>query len=85
MAGWFAQLRALMDHVADEPWDRPIHRTLHLRAAPARVWHALTDRDAFRAWWGSSTDVDRVPRSEGWFTYDDARSRRGNHRITNPR
>ena len=69
VAGWFVQLRALMEHVASEPWDRPIHRTLHLRADPARVWQALTDRDAFRAWWGSSTDVERAPGSEGWFSF----------------
>jgi uncharacterized protein YndB with AHSA1/START domain len=65
--GWFDELADLANHLASEAWQRPIRRTLELRADRDRVWRALTDPDEFRAWWGADADI--TPGWEGWFNF----------------
>lgn len=67
--GWFSELRELRDHLADEPWQHPIHRRLELKADRSRVWRALTDVDELHQWWGSQTPVIMQAGWEGWFDF----------------
>jgi uncharacterized protein YndB with AHSA1/START domain len=66
-AGWLEELADLADHLATEPWQRPIRRKLELRADRETVWRALTDPVDFRAWWGA--DATFEPGWEGWFDF----------------
>jgi uncharacterized protein YndB with AHSA1/START domain len=67
--GWFEELAELREHLASEPWQRPIRRTMELRADRDRVWRALTDEGDLLAWWGSTTPVAMEAGTEGWFTF----------------
>jgi uncharacterized protein YndB with AHSA1/START domain len=44
-------------------FDRPITRTLELRASPEDVWAAITDPDRLSAWFGVRAEID--PRRGG--------------------
>lgn len=70
--GWFNSLVDLARHVATEPWQHPIQRTLQLAADRGRVWRALTDPAELQAWWGGMTDAFRAePGYEGWFAFEE--------------
>src|SRR4051812_13063385 len=66
--GWFEEIGELREHLAVEPWERPIRRRLELKASRDRVWRALSEDDELRQWWGSTTPVDVRPGWEGWFS-----------------
>lgn len=66
-AGWLEELADLADHLATEPWQRPIRRKLELRADRDTVWRALTDPAEFRAWWGADATIESG--WEGWFDF----------------
>lgn len=65
-------------------FDRPITRTLELRASPEDVWAALTDPDRLSAWFGVRADLD--PRRGGAvrFASDDGSERRGLVEVFEP-
>jgi uncharacterized protein YndB with AHSA1/START domain len=70
-AGWFEELAELREHLAAEPWERPIRRRLELRADRERVWRALSDDAELRRWWGLRLPVVIEPGWEGWFDFPD--------------
>jgi uncharacterized protein YndB with AHSA1/START domain len=70
-AGWFIELAELREHLAVEPWQRPIRRRLELRADRNRVWRALSDDGELRAWWGLRMPVVVEAGWEGWFDFPD--------------
>jgi uncharacterized protein YndB with AHSA1/START domain len=67
--GWFVELAELREHLAVEPWQKPIRRRLELRADRDRVWRALSDEDELRQWWGLRMPVVVEPGWEGWFDF----------------
>jgi len=67
--GWFEELGELRDLLAGEPWERPIRRTLRLRADRERVWRAFADPAEMGAWWGLRTPVRLEAGWEGWFDF----------------
>jgi uncharacterized protein YndB with AHSA1/START domain len=69
-AGWLVELGELGEHLATERWQRPIRRTLELRASRDRVWRALSDRDELAAWWGPLSMAVRAG-AEGWFEFEE--------------
>jgi len=75
--GWFEELGELREHLAVEPWQRPIRRRLELRADRDRVWRALSDDGELRRWWGSTTAVEVRTGWEGWFSFPE----HGRHAI----
>jgi uncharacterized protein YndB with AHSA1/START domain len=68
-SGWLEELGDLLDHLAIEPWQHPIRRTLHLKADRQRVWRAITDPAELAEWWGPLAGVEIRPGSEGWFDF----------------
>lgn len=55
---------------ADEP-TRAIERRIEFRAAPARVWKALTKPDEISRWFGNRTSFSPTVGADGWFEWDD--------------
>ena len=47
-----------------------IERTLDLRAAPDRVWRALTDADELSQWFGQRADLRPEVGYDGWMEWD---------------
>src|SRR5262245_13341617 len=47
-----------------------IERRLDFRAAPERVWRAITDETELSAWFGHRARVDLRPGGLGWFEWD---------------
>lgn len=47
-----------------------IERILDLRAAPARVWRAITEPTELAAWFGQRCELDLRPGGRGWFEWD---------------
>lgn len=47
-----------------------IERTLDLRAAPERVWRALTDSQELAAWFGQRADLRPEVGYDGWMEWD---------------
>ncbi len=47
-----------------------IERRLELRAAPERVWRALTVRDELRGWFGQAAELELRPGASGSFGWD---------------
>jgi len=47
-----------------------IERTVELRAAPERVWQAITDPTEISAWLGQRADFTAEPGADGWFAWD---------------
>jgi uncharacterized protein YndB with AHSA1/START domain len=68
--GWLDELSELADHLATEPWQRPIRRKLELRSDRERVWRALTDPTELAAWWGALSTTEIRPGLEGWFEFE---------------
>lgn len=67
--GWLEELGDLRDHLAVEPWEHPIRRTVELKADRDRVWRALTDPAELAAWWGTTIGLRMEAGSEGWFDF----------------
>ncbi|HEY7131386.1 MAG TPA: SRPBCC domain-containing protein [Candidatus Limnocylindrales bacterium] len=67
--GWFEELAELREHLATEPWQVPIRRTIAVRADRDRVWRAFADPGQFHAWWGFSAPVELRTGWEGWFDF----------------
>jgi uncharacterized protein YndB with AHSA1/START domain len=67
--GWLEELGDLRDHLATEPWEHPIRRTLELAADRPRVWRALTDPAELAGWWGPLSGLEMRAGSEGWFDF----------------
>ena len=67
--GWFVELAELREHLAVEPWQKPIRRRLELHADRDRVWRALSDDSELRQWWGLRMPVVVEPGWEGWFDF----------------
>lgn len=44
-----------------------IERTLELRAAPERVWRALTEPSEIARWFGDTAELEASAGAEGWF------------------
>jgi len=44
-----------------------IERTLELRAAPERVWRALTEAEEIARWFGDTAELEARAGAEGWF------------------
>lgn len=44
-----------------------IERTLELRAAPERVWRALTEAGEIARWFGDTAELEAREGAEGWF------------------
>lgn len=47
-----------------------IERTLDLRAAPARVWRAISDPAELAGWFGQRCELEVRPGGRGWFEWD---------------
>jgi len=47
-----------------------IERTLDLRAAPERVWRAITNPAELAGWFGQRCELDVRPGGRGWFEWD---------------
>jgi uncharacterized protein YndB with AHSA1/START domain len=67
--GWFEELAELREHLAAEPWQVPIRRTIGVPADRDKVWRAFADPDQFHAWWGFSAPVELRAGWEGWFDF----------------
>lgn len=48
-----------------------IERTLELRAAPERVWRALTEADEIARWFGDTAELEARQGAEGWLGWND--------------
>lgn len=47
-----------------------IERTLELRAAPERVWRALTEAGEIARWFGDTAEIEAREGAEGWFGWE---------------
>jgi uncharacterized protein YndB with AHSA1/START domain len=67
--GWVSELGELLEHLADEPWQRGIQRTWSLRSSPDRVWRAFADPAELSVWWGGVGHLEIRPGFEGWWEW----------------
>lgn len=57
--------------------DRPVTRSIALRAAPEEVWGALTDASRLSDWFGVQAEIDPRPGGAVRFANRDGGERRG--------
>jgi len=67
--GWLDELRDLLAHLAEAPWQAGIRRTYVLRSAPERVWEAISTIPELDAWFGPTVGLEIRAGSEGWFDW----------------
>jgi uncharacterized protein YndB with AHSA1/START domain len=70
-AGWLDELADLAAAVADEPWQAGYRQRYAFRAAPDRLWRALSDPDELRAWQGFTEISSGGVGDDVWVTWPD--------------
>ena len=64
--------------------DRPVTRTIALRAAPEEVWGALTEAGRLSEWFGVRAEIDPRPGGAVRFSARDGEERRGLVEVADP-